>query len=235
MHVLYLHVCCRLVDSNRKWWCERSVRHLKVPSGNKCGLSYSILSSTSKLPCGNRASVCSGCVHFSLGWGAWADWGDCDDEGLQHRSRHCGEDQEAEASLCQGNVTQSRKCRPHEVPGEQTGDMNCWKSSLHGYKRDAREKISWPFLCFNIKSFFTTCLYQRDLTWTILDYTALYILQIKQNKSVYTTKNKALIEKYDERHIRDITLKNMYCTPKMYLYLRLKIVKYAVLAFLHLI
>ncbi|XP_075873317.1 semaphorin-5B-like isoform X2 [Nelusetta ayraudi] len=66
------------------------------------------------------------------GWGAWADWGDCDDEGLQHRSRHCGEDQEAEASLCQGNVTQSRTCRPHEVPVILPGqeDQTCGSFTL---------------------------------------------------------------------------------------------------------
>lgn len=56
---------------------------------------------------------------LSLGGGEWTDWGDCDDEGLQHRTRHCGEDQKAEANLCQGNITQSRPCQPHEVPGKQ--------------------------------------------------------------------------------------------------------------------
>lgn len=85
-------------------------------------------------------SLWSGCVLYSVGWGAWADWGDCDDEGLQHRSRHCGEDQEAEASLCQGNVTQSRTCRPHEVPGEQIGDSSHLK-----YQGDAGENLS--FFC----------------------------------------------------------------------------------------
>lgn len=53
------------------------------------------------------------------GWGEWTEWGDCDDEGLQHRTRRCDENQEAEVSLCQGNVTQSRPCQPHEVPGKR--------------------------------------------------------------------------------------------------------------------
>lgn len=53
------------------------------------------------------------------GWGEWTEWGDCDDEGLQHRTRRCSEDHEAEASLCQGNITQSRLCQPHEVPGKR--------------------------------------------------------------------------------------------------------------------
>lgn len=57
------------------------------------------------------------CTVFA-GWGEWTDWGECDDEGLQHRSRRCGEEQEAEANTCQGNLTQSRPCRPHEVPGK---------------------------------------------------------------------------------------------------------------------
>uniref|UniRef100_A0A672IER4 Semaphorin-2A n=1 Tax=Salarias fasciatus TaxID=181472 RepID=A0A672IER4_SALFA len=32
--------------------------------------------------------------------------------------RRCGDDPDGEAGACQGNVTQSRPCRPHEVPGE---------------------------------------------------------------------------------------------------------------------
>ncbi|XP_010789368.1 semaphorin-5B-like, partial [Notothenia coriiceps] len=49
-------------------------------------------------------------------WGEWTVWGYCDDEGLQHRTRHCGEDQGLEGGLCQGNITQARPCQPHEVP-----------------------------------------------------------------------------------------------------------------------
>ncbi|XP_057711639.1 semaphorin-5B-like isoform X2 [Corythoichthys intestinalis] len=47
------------------------------------------------------------------GWGVWSDWGDCDEKGLQYRSRDCGENQES--NLCQGNTSQSRPCRTHEV------------------------------------------------------------------------------------------------------------------------
>lgn len=54
----------------------------------------------------------------SSGWGEWTEWGDCDEEGLQRRTRSCGEDPAADAGLCRGNVTQSRPCQPHEVPGE---------------------------------------------------------------------------------------------------------------------
>lgn len=79
--------------------------------------------------------------HFffrSSGWGEWTDWGDCDEEGLQHRTRRCGEDQEAEASLCQGNITQSRPCQPHEVPGKHMFLLaNCWN------KYAARNKLLW--------------------------------------------------------------------------------------------
>lgn len=114
------------------------------------------VSDTGTLAGGNRTPVCSGSVHhFSLGWGAWADWGDCDDEGLQQRSRHCGEDQEAEAKLCQGNVTQSRKCRPHEVPGEQIGDRSRSKSSLRRYKRETEEnKLTFYFFISEFTTFF---------------------------------------------------------------------------------
>uniref|UniRef100_A0A3P8TRZ0 Semaphorin-2A n=1 Tax=Amphiprion percula TaxID=161767 RepID=A0A3P8TRZ0_AMPPE len=55
-------------------------------------------------------------THTCEGWGEWTDWGDCDEEGLQHRTRRCGEDAETDASLCQGNLTQSRPCQPHEPP-----------------------------------------------------------------------------------------------------------------------
>ncbi|KAK5604297.1 hypothetical protein CRENBAI_019880 [Crenichthys baileyi] len=63
-------------------------------------------------------------IHPCEGWGEWTDWGECDDEGLQHRSRRCGEEREAEASLCQRNLTQSRKCQPHEVPVILPGQEN---------------------------------------------------------------------------------------------------------------
>ncbi|XP_033957429.1 semaphorin-5B-like [Pseudochaenichthys georgianus] len=54
-------------------------------------------------------------THTCEDWGEWTVWGDCD-EGLQHRTRHCGEDQGLEGGLCQGNITQARPCQPHEVP-----------------------------------------------------------------------------------------------------------------------
>ncbi|KAM4538121.1 semaphorin-5B-like [Fundulus diaphanus] len=63
-------------------------------------------------------------IHPCEGWGEWTDWGECDDEGLQHRSRRCGEEQQAEAGLCQGNLTQSRPCQPHEVPVILPGQEN---------------------------------------------------------------------------------------------------------------
>lgn len=40
---------------------------------------------------------------------------------MQHRTRRCSDDQEAEGSVCQGNITQSRPCQPHEVPGKHMG------------------------------------------------------------------------------------------------------------------
>ncbi|KAM3838409.1 semaphorin-5B-like [Diretmus argenteus] len=55
-------------------------------------------------------------THTCEGGRGWTEWGDCDEEGLQHRSRLCGQDGEASANLCQGNITQSGPCRPHEVP-----------------------------------------------------------------------------------------------------------------------
>nr|XP_029504377.1 semaphorin-5B-like [Oncorhynchus nerka] len=53
----------------------------------------------------------------------WSEWGECDEEGLQHRSRECGE-READPSLCQGNATASRPCQPPEVPVVLPGQDN---------------------------------------------------------------------------------------------------------------
>lgn len=75
------------------------------------------------------------------GWGEWTEWGDCDDEGLQHRTRRCDENQEAEVSLCQGNVTQSRPCQPHEVPGKRMiAHVNRTAADCCRYKL---EKLTW--------------------------------------------------------------------------------------------
>ncbi|XP_019127425.2 semaphorin-5B [Larimichthys crocea] len=75
-------------------------------------------------------ALCS--THACQGWGEWTDWGDCDEDGLQHRTRHCSEEQEAEANLCQGNITQSRPCQPHEVPVILPGqeDQSCGTFTL---------------------------------------------------------------------------------------------------------
>uniref|UniRef100_A0A3Q3K6Z8 Sema domain-containing protein n=1 Tax=Monopterus albus TaxID=43700 RepID=A0A3Q3K6Z8_MONAL len=74
-------------------------------------------------PPANGGDICIGLhteealcnTHACEGWGEWTEWGYCDEEGLQHRTRRCAEDQDAETSLCQGNITQSRPCQPHEV------------------------------------------------------------------------------------------------------------------------
>ncbi|KAF7655613.1 hypothetical protein LDENG_00053850 [Lucifuga dentata] len=75
-------------------------------------------------------ALCS--THTCEGWSEWTEWGECDDEGLQHRSRRCDEEREAEAGLCQGNVSQSRPCQPHEVPVILPGqeDQNCGSFTL---------------------------------------------------------------------------------------------------------
>uniref|UniRef100_A0A3Q3AYH7 Sema domain-containing protein n=1 Tax=Kryptolebias marmoratus TaxID=37003 RepID=A0A3Q3AYH7_KRYMA len=64
-------------------------------------------------------------THPCEAWADWTDWGDCDEEGLQHRTRRCGDDQEAATNLCQGNLTQSRPCQPHEVPGQRRKPAGC--------------------------------------------------------------------------------------------------------------
>lgn len=44
---------------------------------------------------------------------AWSTWSECDDQGLQLRSRVCG----AQSTQCVGNGTQHRDC--NEIPGER--------------------------------------------------------------------------------------------------------------------
>ncbi|CAB1327564.1 unnamed protein product [Coregonus sp. 'balchen'] len=66
------------------------------------------------------------------GWLVWSEWRECDEEGLQHRSRECGE-READPSLCQGNATTSRPCQSREVPvvlPGQDNDQRCGAFSL---------------------------------------------------------------------------------------------------------
>uniref|UniRef100_A0A3P9JA03 Sema domain-containing protein n=1 Tax=Oryzias latipes TaxID=8090 RepID=A0A3P9JA03_ORYLA len=92
---------------------------------SSCGGGYYQRARTcSNPPPANGGDICIGLhteealcnTHACEGWGEWANWGECDDDGLQHRARRCGEQQQAELRLCQGNLTQSRPCRPHEVP-----------------------------------------------------------------------------------------------------------------------
>lgn len=93
----------------------------------------------------SQALIPSVCCLWSSGWGEWTEWGDCDEEGLQHRTRRCGEEQEAEASLCQGNITQSRPCQPHEVPGKRLLFLiNCWnKFGVYSKLLQTVADISW--------------------------------------------------------------------------------------------
>ncbi|KAK7893328.1 hypothetical protein WMY93_022480 [Mugilogobius chulae] len=57
----------------------------------------------------------------------WTDWGDCDENGLQFRTRTCGD-----SGLCLSNVSQSRTCKPTKsqsfVPGQD--NQNCGTYTL---------------------------------------------------------------------------------------------------------
>lgn len=66
-------------------------------------------------------------THSCEGWPEWTDWGDCDENGLQFRTRSCGD-----SGLCLNNVSQSRRCQPHEVPVILPGqeDQNCGTYTL---------------------------------------------------------------------------------------------------------
>ncbi|XP_068165497.1 semaphorin-5B-like isoform X2 [Antennarius striatus] len=55
-------------------------------------------------------------THTCEACGEWTEWGECDDERLQHRACQCGGGREAGNSICLANLTQSRPCQPHEVP-----------------------------------------------------------------------------------------------------------------------
>uniref|UniRef100_A0A8C1QS08 Semaphorin-5A n=1 Tax=Cyprinus carpio TaxID=7962 RepID=A0A8C1QS08_CYPCA len=47
------------------------------------------------------------------GRGAWSEWAECNEEGLQLRTRTC----EVSSASCQGNSTDQRQCRPNESAG----------------------------------------------------------------------------------------------------------------------
>ncbi|XP_022066020.1 semaphorin-5B-like isoform X2 [Acanthochromis polyacanthus] len=103
------------------WSCWSSWSQCSSSCG---GGHYQRTRTCSSPPPANGGDICIGLhteealcnTHTCEGWGEWTDWGGCDEEGLQHRARRCGEDAETDAGLCQGNLTQSRPCQPHEVP-----------------------------------------------------------------------------------------------------------------------
>ncbi|XP_034720686.1 semaphorin-5B-like [Etheostoma cragini] len=117
------------------WTCWSSWSQCSASCG---GGHYQRTRTCSNPPPASGGDICIGLhteealcnTHACEDWGEWTDWGDCDDQGLQHRTRHCVEDQEA--SLCQGNVTQSRPCQPHEVPVILPGleDQSCGTFTL---------------------------------------------------------------------------------------------------------
>ncbi|XP_062384183.1 semaphorin-5B [Sardina pilchardus] len=51
------------------------------------------------------------------GWGVWAEWAECDDDGLQVRSRTCA----VSPAPCVGNATEQRGCPPQESTVLQPG------------------------------------------------------------------------------------------------------------------
>ncbi|KAL3045585.1 hypothetical protein OYC64_013784 [Pagothenia borchgrevinki] len=103
------------------WSCWSSWSQCSASCG---GGHYQRTRTCSNPPPASGGDICIGLhteealcnTHTCEDWGEWTVWGDCDDEGLQHRTRHCGEDQGLEGGLCQGNITQARPCQPHEVP-----------------------------------------------------------------------------------------------------------------------
>ncbi|KAI2663231.1 Semaphorin-5B [Labeo rohita] len=63
------------------------------------------------------------------GWGAWSEWAECNEEGLQLRTRTC----ETSSASCQGNSTDQRQCRPNEsavLSKGQKRSTNCGGFSL---------------------------------------------------------------------------------------------------------
>ncbi|XP_029929330.1 semaphorin-5B-like [Myripristis murdjan] len=103
------------------WSCWSSWSQCSASCG---GGHYQRTRTCSSPPPANGGDICIGLhteealcnTHTCEVRGGWTEWGDCDDDGLQHRSRLCGEDREADAGPCHSNVTQSRPCQPHEVP-----------------------------------------------------------------------------------------------------------------------
>ncbi|KAM6945764.1 semaphorin-5B-like [Aplochiton taeniatus] len=110
---------------NGAWSCWSSWSHCSATCG---GGHYQRTRTCSNPAPAERGDICLGlhteealCHTHTCegGWGSWSAWEECDDQGLEHRSRACGAEAaeaEAEAGLCQGNATQQRPCQPQEVP-----------------------------------------------------------------------------------------------------------------------
>ncbi|CAL8291163.1 unnamed protein product [Lota lota] len=72
-------------------------------------------------------ALCS--THTCQGEGVWSEWGPCDEEGQQLRTRLCGGED------CLGNNTQTRTCRAPQVPGlypttQLDSEQNCGTFTL---------------------------------------------------------------------------------------------------------
>ncbi|XP_036807640.1 semaphorin-5B-like isoform X1 [Oncorhynchus mykiss] len=110
------------------WSCWASWSHCSATCG---GGHYQRTRTCSNPAPANGGDICIGLhteealcnTHTCEGGPRWSEWGECDEEGLQHRSRECGE-READPSLCQGNATASRPCQPPEVPVVLPGQDN---------------------------------------------------------------------------------------------------------------
>ncbi|XP_019898051.2 semaphorin-5B isoform X3 [Esox lucius] len=103
------------------WSCWSSWSHCSATCG---GGHYQRTRTCSNPAPANGGDICIG-LHTEEalcntqtcegGWLVWSEWGECDEEGRQGRSRECA-DREAVPSQCQGNSTENRRCQPHEVP-----------------------------------------------------------------------------------------------------------------------
>ncbi|RXN31360.1 semaphorin-5B-like isoform X1 [Labeo rohita] len=107
---------CNPQPFNGAWACWSSWSQCSVPCGG--GHYQRTRTCTSPTPA-NGGDICIGlhteealCNTHTCdgGWMAWSVWSECDDSGLQLRSRVCG----AQSTPCVGNSSQHRDC--NEIP-----------------------------------------------------------------------------------------------------------------------
>uniref|UniRef100_A0A8C1SIM9 Sema domain-containing protein n=1 Tax=Cyprinus carpio TaxID=7962 RepID=A0A8C1SIM9_CYPCA len=149
---------------NGAWSCWSSWSQCSVPCGG--GHYQRTRTCTNPVPA-DGGDICIGlhteealCNTHTCdgGWMAWSLWSECDDSGLQLRSRVCG----AQFTPCVGNSSQQRDC--NEIPGESEQMVTVMLLSLVFPGFTLLHLIATGLSCFlgaGLLSFLVYVYYQR--------------------------------------------------------------------------